>query len=122
MFYCSGVKNNPQLINLLFRLVGEPYFTAENVKKEYGVVLKTVGSIGISAMMHGYMAFDDKQQILVPFRTWRNTNTAQAAAELSELFGEIMEFKLRVFRRTDSLRVAKRKHIANIRHSWSRPS
>ena len=34
MFYCSGVKNNPQLINLLFRLVGEPYFTAENVKKE----------------------------------------------------------------------------------------
>lgn len=35
MFYCSGVKNNPQLINLLFRLVGEPYFTEENVKKRF---------------------------------------------------------------------------------------
>lgn len=36
--------------------------------------------------MHGYMAFNDKEEILVPFRTWRNTNTGKAAAELSELF------------------------------------
>ena len=37
-------------------------------------------------MMHGYMAFNNKEEILVPFRTWRNTNTAKAAAELSKLF------------------------------------
>lgn len=37
-------------------------------------------------MMHGYMPFNDKAEILVPFRTWRNTNTGKAAAELSELF------------------------------------
>ena len=59
---------------------------AENVKKEYGVVLKTVGSIGISAMMHGYMAFDEKGELLVPFRTWRNTITQQAAEKLTKLF------------------------------------
>lgn len=58
----------------------------ENVKKEYGVVLQTVGSIGISAMMHGYMAFDEKGELLVPFRTWRNTMTQQAAEKLTNLF------------------------------------
>ena len=43
--------------------------------------------IGVSAMMHGYLAFDAAGELLVPFRTWRNTNTGPAAAELSELFG-----------------------------------
>ncbi len=57
-----------------------------NVKALYDTDIKTLAAIGISAMMHGYMAFNDKQEILVPFRTWRNTNTARAAAELSELF------------------------------------
>ncbi|MBR4273356.1 MAG: ATPase, partial [Bacteroidales bacterium] len=57
-----------------------------DVKKQYGVEIKNLAAIGISAMMHGYMAFNSKDQILVPFRTWRNTNTAQAAKELSELF------------------------------------
>ena len=57
-----------------------------DVKKQYGVEIENLAAIGISAMMHGYMAFDKKQQILVPFRTWRNTNTGQAAAELSKLF------------------------------------
>ena len=56
------------------------------MKKEYDTEIEILAAVGISAMMHGYMAFDDKQQILVPFRTWRNTNTAQAAAELSKLF------------------------------------
>ena len=59
---------------------------AREVKKTYGVSLKTVGSIGISAMMHGYMAFDEAGELLVPFRTWRNTITEQAAEELTELF------------------------------------
>ena len=58
----------------------------DNVREQYGVEIEKLAAIGISAMMHGYMAFDSNQQILVPFRTWRNTNTARAAAELSELF------------------------------------
>lgn len=57
-----------------------------NVRKEYGVEITKLAAIGVSAMMHGYMAFDRDQNILVPFRTWRNTNTGPAAAELSKLF------------------------------------
>lgn len=57
-----------------------------NVKKQYGIEIETLAAIGISAMMHGYMPFNDKAEILAPFRTWRNTNTGKAAAELSELF------------------------------------
>lgn len=58
----------------------------KNVKAEYDCEIKQLAAIGISAMMHGYMAFGKDENILVPFRTWRNTNTAKAAAELSELF------------------------------------
>jgi len=57
-----------------------------NVKKQYDTEIETLAAIGISAMMHGYMAFNKNEEILVPFRTWRNTNTAEAAAALSELF------------------------------------
>ncbi len=57
-----------------------------NVRKEYDTELETLAGLGFSAMMHGYMAFDEKEQILVPFRTWRNTNTKKAATELSALF------------------------------------
>ncbi len=59
---------------------------ANDVKTKYGVEIKKLGAIGVSAMMHGYMAFDKDNNILVPFRTWRNTNTGKAAAALSELF------------------------------------
>ena len=59
---------------------------SKDVKAQYGVELTRLAAIGISAMMHGYMAFDSKGEILVPFRTWRNTNTGEAAAKLSELF------------------------------------
>ena len=52
----------------------------------YGEVLTTVDAIGISGMMHGYLAFDKDDRLLAPFRTWRNTNTARAAAALTELF------------------------------------
>lgn len=58
-----------------------------DLERTHGVSVETVGSIGVSAMMHGYLAFDGAGELLVPFRTWRNTNTAVAAAELSELFG-----------------------------------
>ncbi len=59
---------------------------AADVKNQYGVELTTVGAIGFSAMMHGYLAFDKADKLLVPFRTWRNTITEQAAIELTELF------------------------------------
>lgn len=57
-----------------------------NVKKKYGVQLARVKGIGISAMMHGYLALDKKGALLTPFRTWRNTTTGEAAAELTERF------------------------------------
>lgn len=57
-----------------------------NVKATYDTEIENLAAIGISAMMHGYMAFGKDAQILVPFRTWRNTNTGAAAAKLSELF------------------------------------
>lgn len=59
---------------------------AEDVKAQYGETLTTIGSIGFSAMMHGYMAFDKDGELLVPFRTWRNTITEEAAAKLTEAF------------------------------------
>ncbi len=58
----------------------------EDVKAKYGVELTKVGSIGISAMMHGYLVFDKNGKQLVPFRTWRNTITGEASRELTELF------------------------------------
>ncbi|WP_460519439.1 xylulokinase [Humibacter antri] len=58
-----------------------------DVQRRYGVQLTSLGAIGVSAMMHGYLPFDGHGELLVPFRTWRNTTTAPAAAELSELFG-----------------------------------
>ena len=58
----------------------------KEVLEKYDTEIETLASIGISAMMHGYMAFNDKDEILVPFRTWRNTNTGKAAKELSDLF------------------------------------
>jgi len=61
--------------------------TAADVKQKYGVTLKKVGAIGISAMMHGYMVFDKGGNLLVPFRTWRNNNAQEAADKLTELFG-----------------------------------
>lgn len=60
---------------------------AANVKKTYGVPLSRVGAMGVSAMMHGYLAFDGTDNLLAPFRTWRNTTTGQAADALSKRFG-----------------------------------
>src|SRR6201988_5361630 len=59
---------------------------SKEVSDKYNTPLKTVGAIGFSAMMHGYLAFDKDGKLLVPFRTWRNTTTAQAAAALTDLF------------------------------------
>ena len=57
-----------------------------NVRSLYDCDIETLAGIGVSAMMHGYMAFDAEGNLLTPFRTWRNTNTGRAAAELTELF------------------------------------
>jgi len=58
----------------------------QEVSAKYGVTLQTVGSIGFSAMMHGYMAFDKQGELLVPFRTWRNATTGASAKALTDLF------------------------------------
>jgi sugar (pentulose or hexulose) kinase len=59
---------------------------ALDVKNRYDLVLSSVGSIGISAMMHGYLVFNKKGDQLVPFRTWRNTTTEKASTLLTEKF------------------------------------
>jgi sugar (pentulose or hexulose) kinase len=59
---------------------------SKEVFENYNTQLQTIGAIGFSAMMHGYLAFDKDGNLLVPFRTWRNTTTAQAATALTELF------------------------------------
>ncbi|AEB29021.1 L-ribulokinase [Carnobacterium sp. 17-4] len=69
----KGLQNSYQLMALM-------------VKEEYGETLTTIGSLGFSAMMHGYMAFNQEDELLVPFRTWRNSMTEQAEKELTTLF------------------------------------
>ena len=56
------------------------------VEDTYGIVLQNIGAMGVSAMMHGYMALDKEGRQIAPFQTWRNTNTQKAADELTELF------------------------------------
>lgn len=58
----------------------------KEVKEKYGLEIESLAAIGISAMMHGYLPFNRQGKMLVPFRTWRNTNTGEAAKELSKLF------------------------------------
>lgn len=60
---------------------------AQDVRTQYGVELRTIGAIGFSAMMHGYMVFDKEDNLMVPFRTWRNTITGEASEKLSAAFG-----------------------------------
>ena len=59
----------------------------KDVREKFGEELTTVGAIGVSAMMHGYLPFDKDMNQLAEFRTWRNTITGQAAEELTRLFG-----------------------------------
>ncbi|WP_342373355.1 FGGY-family carbohydrate kinase [Propioniciclava soli] len=59
---------------------------AQAVERTHGVRWERVGGVGVSAMMHGYLAFDADGELLVPFRTWQNTTTGQASEELTALF------------------------------------
>lgn len=63
-----------------FEELSEKYF------ERYGKPLTEISAMGVSAMMHGYLAFDGEDRLLVPFRTWRNTGTAEAADRLTRLF------------------------------------
>ena len=56
----------------------------KDVKEQYGVTVTKIGSMGFSAMMHGYLAFNKEDNLLVPFRTWRNTITEEAASKLTK--------------------------------------
>ena len=58
----------------------------EDVEKQYGVKVEKLAALGFSAMMHGYMAFGADDEILVPFRTWRNAITEEASEKLTKLF------------------------------------
>lgn len=58
----------------------------KDLEEKYNVRLDRIGAIGISAMMHGYIALDENHEILTPFRTWRNNTTGEASKELSRLF------------------------------------
>jgi sugar (pentulose or hexulose) kinase len=60
---------------------------AADIRRRYDLPLEALAGIGVSAMMHGYLAFDDEGELLVPFRTWRNTNTGRASEALVAEFG-----------------------------------
>ena len=74
-------------INDIWTGLQDSYLKLSNeVFKKYNTPLRTIGAIGFSAMMHGYLAFDKDGNLHVPFRTWRNTMTEQASKELTDLF------------------------------------
>lgn len=84
-----------QLVNNIWTYSEEAIWTGiqdsyqdmvRDVKEKYGVPVKKLEAIGFSAMMHGYMPFNAEGELLVPFRTWRNTMTEKASEELTELF------------------------------------
>ncbi len=88
---------------------------SKDVSGKYGVPLKTIGAIGFSAMMHGYMAFDKEGNLLVPFRTWRNTMTGQSAGKLTELFQFNIPQRWSIAHLYQAI-LNKEAHIGNINH------
>lgn len=88
---------------------------AENVKSQYGVELTKVGTIGISGMMHGYLPLDADGKQLAPFLTWRNTNTAQAADELTQLFQFNIPLRWSISHLYQAM-LEKREHVESIAH------
>ena len=71
--------------DIISGLQGSYLSLCDDVKEKYGTELETIGAIGVSAMMHGYIALDKNDELLTPFRTWRNNTTTQASNELSKL-------------------------------------
>lgn len=87
----------------------------DDVRKLYDCDITTLAAMGFSAMMHGYMAFDEQQHILVPFRTWRNTNTGPAAAKLSELFNYNIPLRWSISHLYECM-LEKNDHVKNIKY------
>ena len=85
------------------------------VRHAYGIAIESVTGIGISAMMHGYLAFDAQGELLVPFRTWRNTTTGAAAAELSDLFGVNIPLRWSIAHYRQAMLDAE-PHVREVRH------
>jgi len=88
---------------------------ARDVDQRYGAQLETVGALGVSAMMHGYLAFDADNQLLTPFRTWRNTNTGPAAEQLSARFGHNIPHRWSVAHLYQAV-LDGETHVGNIAH------
>jgi sugar (pentulose or hexulose) kinase len=84
------------------------------VQASYGV-RPVVGALGVSAMMHGYLAFDEAGELLVPFRTWRDTTTGPAAAELTELFGQNIPLRWSIAHYRQAMLDAE-PHVGRVRH------
>ena len=87
----------------------------EDVMQNYDSSLETVGSIGFSGMMHGYMPFDESANLLAPFRTWRNTTTGQAAEILTELFQFNIPLRWSIAHLYQAI-LNGEEHISNITH------
>ena len=88
---------------------------AADVRAKFGAELRTTGAIGVSAMMHGYLAFDADGGLLTPFRTWRNTNTGDASEELSALFGYNIPHRWSIAHLHQAVRDGE-EHIARLAH------
>jgi sugar (pentulose or hexulose) kinase len=88
---------------------------AEEVQQHHGVALTSVGALGVSAMMHGYLVLDADGELLTPFRTWRNTNTEQAAEHLSELFGHNIPHRWSVAHLYQAI-LNGEDHVRDVRH------
>ena len=88
---------------------------AADVQQRHGVELTRPGALGVSAMMHGYLAFDVDGELLTPFRTWRNTNTAQAAERLSTEFGHNIPHRWSVAHLYQAI-LDSEEHVDRIRH------
>ena len=88
---------------------------SQEVRATYGVPLTTVGALGFSGMMHGYLAFDADDQLLAPFRTWRNTMTGQAAEQLTALFQFNIPQRWSIAHLEQAI-LNREPHVAAIRH------
>ena len=88
---------------------------AAEYKALFGHELTETGGICISAMMHGYLAFDENDNLLTPFRTWRNTNTGEAAEKLSELLGFNIPLRWSVAHYYQAVRDGE-EHVKNVRY------
>ena len=91
----GGYEWENSLVNGIWTYGEEEFFAGlkgcysslkKDVKDRYGITLKNLKAIGISGMMHGYLAFNEEGKLLAPFRTWRNTCAGEAANKLTEVF------------------------------------